>query len=101
MTAAQLAVNSRALMAAADRLTRAGFDGDAYRFVEHLLVNALADGYRALEPAPPLRGPGANPAVIAKAKQVAAQAVAAAKAARGERHPDAARQAPHQRGEGQ
>ncbi len=79
MTAAQLAVNARALMAAADRLTRAGYDGDAYRFVEHLLVNALADGYRPLEPAPPLRGPGANPAVIAQAKQAAAQAVRDAK----------------------
>ncbi len=88
-------------MAAADRLTRAGFDGDAYRFVEALAVNLLADGYRPVQPPPPLRGPGADPAVIAQAKQAAAQAVAAAKAARGERHPDAARQAPHQRGEGQ
>ncbi len=79
MTAAQLAVNARALMAAADRLTRACFDGDAYRFVEHLLVNALADGYRPIEPPAPLRGPGADPAVIAQAKQVAAQAVRAAK----------------------
>ncbi len=75
MTASQLAVNSRALMAAADRLTRAGYDGDAYRFVEGLLVNALADGYRPVEPPPPLRGPGADPAVIAQAKRAAADAV--------------------------
>ncbi len=75
MTAAQVAVNSRALMAAADRLTRAGYDGDAYSFVEGLLGNALADGYRPVEPPPLLRGPGADPAVIAEAKQAAAQAV--------------------------
>ena len=82
MTPTQLAVNSRALMAAADKLTRRGFDGDAYRFVENLIVNLLADGYRPVEPPVPARGPGASRAARKAALQAAEAAVRASKDAR-------------------
>lgn len=79
MSAAQIAVNSRALMTAADKLTRAGYDGDAYRFVEDLALNLLADGYRPVDKPVPRRGPGASRAAIDAAKAACRAAVDAAR----------------------
>jgi hypothetical protein len=83
MTVEQTAINHRALMAAADKLTRTGWDGDAYAFCEHLVVNLLADGYRRLDPPVPTRGTGASRDAIEAAKKAAADAVAASKERRG------------------
>ena len=64
----QTAVNTRALMAAAARLESAGYDGDAYRFCESLVVSVLADGYKRVEPPPALRGPTSTTAGRAAAR---------------------------------
>lgn len=66
----QVAVNHKAITAAVERLTATGWDGDSYRFVESLLLDALASGYRKLEPPPPLRGPGASRAAIDAAREL-------------------------------
>lgn len=79
MTADQLAVNSRALIAAAAKLEHAGYDGDSYRFIEGLVLNLLADGYRPVQKPPPLRGPGASRHAIDEALAEAAKAVTDAK----------------------
>lgn len=79
MTADQLAVNSRALIAAAAKLDHAGYDGDAYRFVEGLVVSVLADGYRPVEKPPPMQGPCSTPAARAAALAEAERAVTEAK----------------------
>lgn len=79
MTADQLAINSRALMAAAAKLEHAGYDGDAYRFVEGLVLSVLADGYRKADPPPPLRGTHSTAAARAAALEATRQAVQAAK----------------------
>ncbi len=75
MSQEQTAINQRVVIEEAGRLTSAGYQGDAARFVEGLLLRAISGGYRPVEPSPPLRGPGADPAVIAQAKQAAADAV--------------------------
>lgn len=82
MTAEQTAVNHRALIAAAAKLERTGYDGDAYRYVEGLVLSVLADGYRPVDKPVPARGPGASRQAIDAAKAAAAQAVAAAKDSR-------------------
>lgn len=76
---AQVAINDKAIRAQADRLAATGWDGDAYRFVESLLLNAVADGWKRLEPPPPLAGPGASRAAINAAIEAAALAVREAK----------------------
>jgi hypothetical protein len=83
MTTDQIAVNHRALIAAADKLTRTGYDGDAYRFVEGLILAVIADGYRRIEPPVPTRGTGASRTSIDAALRAAADAVAASKERRG------------------
>jgi hypothetical protein len=70
MTAEQTAINTRALMAAAAKVERIGYDGDAYRFVEGLVVSVLADGYRKVEPPPPLHGPTSTEAGRAEARRL-------------------------------
>jgi hypothetical protein len=60
VTVDQTVINSRALIAAAAKLEAKGYDGDAYAFVEGLILAAIADGYRRIEPVPDLR-----PATIA------------------------------------
>lgn len=82
MTADQTAINSRTLIAAAAKLERIGYDGDAYRFVESLVLSVLADGYRKVTPPPPLRGPGAGRDAIEAAKEAARAAVQKAREAR-------------------
>ncbi|HEU5026634.1 MAG TPA: hypothetical protein VFV01_17085 [Spirillospora sp.] len=66
----RVATNHRALMAAAAKLERAGFTGDSYRFVEGLVVNLLADGWRPVEPAPALRGPTSTEAGRRAAREI-------------------------------
>lgn len=56
----QVAVNDRAVREAAERLTATGWVGDAYRFVESLLLNAVASGWRRIEPVPPPAGRGSS-----------------------------------------
>ena len=79
MTVDQTAINHRALIAAAAKLEKAGYDGDAYRFVEGLVLSVLADGYRPLDKPVPRRGPGASRAAIDAAKRAAEEAVRAAR----------------------
>jgi hypothetical protein len=86
MTVEQTAINHRALIAAADKLNRIGYDGDAYRFVEGLILAVIADGYRPIEKPIPARGTGASRDAIEAAKQAAADAVAAARERRGAKY---------------
>jgi hypothetical protein len=81
MTAEQTAVNTRALMTAAAKLERIGYDGDAYRFVEGLVLSVLADGYRPLPKPVPLRPttPASTPAGRAAARAIYEQARADAR----------------------
>lgn len=87
MTADQTAINNRIVIAAAARLETSGFTGDAYRFCESLLMNALADGYRALPRPVPVRGPGARRESIDAALRATRAAIDQARDAR--RHPAA------------
>jgi hypothetical protein len=82
VTIEQTAINHRALMAATTQLENAGYKGDAFRFIENLILTVLADGYRRIEPPPPPRGPGAGRQAIDACKAAAAQAVADARARR-------------------
>jgi hypothetical protein len=52
---AQVGTNSAALRNLAARLERMGYTGDTYAEAEHIAVNLLADGYRRVEPVPPVR----------------------------------------------
>jgi hypothetical protein len=60
VTAQQVAVNHKALMEAAVQLEAAGYQGDAFRFVESLVRSVLADGYREIPKPPPLTGRGSS-----------------------------------------
>lgn len=58
MTPHQIALNAKAIRSGAERLEAAGYTGDAHRFVESLLLDALADGFRPVDkpvPAKPER----------------------------------------------
>lgn len=55
MTPTQVAINHAAITEAADALTRAGYDGDAHAFCEHLVLTAVAAGWRRIEKPPPPR----------------------------------------------
>lgn len=89
MTATQIGVNDAALRNAAEKVTAIGYQGDAHRFVEALVVSVLADGYRPLEPPIPLRpaGPIASEATRAEAKRIVAEGVAKARAKRTTKNP--------------
>lgn len=77
----QAAVNANCVRAAAERLEARGWQGpDAARFVESLLLDALASGYRRLEPPPPLR-----PAHVADDNSPGRVAFRAAREALGQR----------------
>ena len=76
----QAGINAKAVRNAAARLEARGFDGDAARFVESLLLDALASGYRKLEPPPPLR-----PAHVADDNSPGRQEFRAAREALGQR----------------
>ena len=81
MTPDQVAVNHKAITAAAERLEARGWQGpDAARFVESLLLDALASGFRRLEPPPPLR-----PAHVADDNSPGRQEFRAAREALGQR----------------
>jgi hypothetical protein len=62
VTTDQTVINSRALIAAAAKLEAKGYDGDAYTFVEGLILAAIADGYRRIDPVPDLHGPSSTKA---------------------------------------
>jgi inosine-uridine nucleoside N-ribohydrolase len=70
MSVDQTAINARALIAAAAKLEAKGYDGDAYAFVEGLILAAIADGYRRIEPIPDLRGPSSTKAGREAARQI-------------------------------
>jgi hypothetical protein len=55
VTLAQVGTNATALRNLAARLERLGYTGDTYAEAEHIAVNLLADGYRRVEPVPPVR----------------------------------------------
>lgn len=57
MSVQQIAINDNALRSAAARLEAAGYQGDAFRFVESMVVSVLADGYSRVEAPPALAGP--------------------------------------------
>ena len=88
MTPQQVGINHRALRNAADKVASIGYDGDAHRFVEGLVLSVLADGYRPLdkpEPEPAPTGRGSTEHARRQALIAAEQAVRAAKEAR--KHP--------------
>jgi hypothetical protein len=60
MSVEQVAINARAIRDAAGRLEACGYEGDAVAFMESLIVSAISQGYRRIEPVPDLR-----PATIA------------------------------------
>jgi hypothetical protein len=60
MTPTQVAINDRIVREYAARIEAIGYQGDACRFVEALLLGAIADGYREIEKPPRIR-----PATIA------------------------------------
>jgi hypothetical protein len=51
----QVAVNARVIRDAAARLEAKGYQGDAVAFTEALIVEAIASGYRRIDPTPALR----------------------------------------------
>lgn len=55
MTEAQIAKNDAVVREAAARVEAIGYTGDAHRFVESLLMNCHADGWRPIERIPDLR----------------------------------------------
>jgi len=55
MTPIQVAINHAAITEAASQLSRVGYEGDAHRFCEQLVLTAIGAGYRKLEPPPPSR----------------------------------------------
>jgi hypothetical protein len=79
MTATQIGINDQALRNAAEKVAAIGYDGDAYRFCEGLVVSVLADGYRRLEKPPALHGPGASRQAIEDAIEKTEAAVRASK----------------------
>jgi hypothetical protein len=70
VTTDQTVINSRALIAAAAKLEAKGFTGNAYAFVEGLILAAIADGYRRIEPIPDLHGPSSTKAGREAARQI-------------------------------
>lgn len=60
MTTEQVAINHRALVAAAAQLERIGYTGDAFRLAEALVRSAVAEGYREIPKPTPLTGPGSS-----------------------------------------
>jgi len=64
----QAALNAKVVIEEAERLTAAGYRGDAARFVEALLLRAITAGWKRIEPPVPLRPErAASPAVQAAA----------------------------------
>ena len=69
VTAEQVGVNAKAVLAAAARLEARGWQGpDAAAFVEGLLLEAIRSGYRPLDPPPALRGTSSTTEGRARAK---------------------------------
>jgi hypothetical protein len=85
MTELAIARNAAAIRNLAARLERMGYVGDCHAEAEHIALNLLADGYRRVEPPPPLRGPSSTPTARAAALDAAAEAVADARRRRTER----------------
>lgn len=70
MTELDIARNATAVRNLAARLERLGFTGDSYTEAEHIALNLLADGYRKVEPLPPLHGPSSTEAGRAEARRL-------------------------------